>query len=160
MYRVVSQSGHTSYGLKHYVCDLDSDINNLPITDIAGSEAYVIESGETYILSNAHEWKVKRSSSSSIDTSQFEEQIADLNETVDSLVQEIDALKLEVAALKEELEELKANDKEEEEEKVEIDVTNKVASIPESIATVNPETNTLVLTEENSEIVGNTLILK
>ena len=83
MYRVVSQSGHTSYGLKQYVCDLDSDINNLPITDIAGSEAYVIESGETYILSNAHEWKVKRSSSSSIDTSKFEEQIADLSETVD-----------------------------------------------------------------------------
>ena len=155
MYRIVSQSGHTSYGLKHYVCDLDSDINNLPITDIAGSEAYIIDSGKTYILSNSHEWKIKKISSSSIDVSEFEEQIADLNETIDSLTQEIDVLQLKIVALEKEIEELKAD-----QEDVEIDVANKVASIPESIAIVNPETNTLVLTEENSEIVGNTLILK
>ena len=155
MYRIVSQSGHISYGLKHYVCDLDSDINNLPITDIAGSEAYVIDSGKTYILSNSHEWTIKKISSSSVDISEFEEQIASLNETIDSLNQEIDVLQLKIVALEKEIEELKGN-----KENVEIDIINKVASIPESIATVNSETNTLVLTKENSEIVGNTLILK
>lgn len=46
---------------KKYILDSDSDLSNLPALEecAPGSEAYSIESGKTFILSNAGEWAEK-----------------------------------------------------------------------------------------------------
>ena len=85
MTKIVSQSGHIAYGIKEYICDLESDISQLSISDVPGSEAFCIENGKTYILNNSHNWVVKIASSESQDISGLEKQITDLNNQVDSL---------------------------------------------------------------------------
>lgn len=73
-----------------------------------------------------------------------------LQETNSELNQTILSLKTEIVKLQKELENLTPK----------IEIENNTVSIPESIATINEETNTLIISEENSEIVGNKLILK
>lgn len=138
MFRITSQSGHTAYGLKYYVCDLTSDIDLLDITDTPGSEAYCIDNGTTYILSNSHEWKVKTSNNPA-DDAQIEE-----------LVAIIEALNKEIEELKQEIEELRKN----EEEAV---IVEKTLSIPANIGSINTKTHTLTLNSDKFSVQGNTL---
>lgn len=50
MIAISKQNGVKSYGLKEYVVDTPEDIRNLPVSNPMGSTAYVISTGETYIL--------------------------------------------------------------------------------------------------------------
>lgn len=56
MVKILSTSGHTTYGLKEYVVDNLTDINTLPINDPMGSTALVIATGELYIMNGNKEW--------------------------------------------------------------------------------------------------------
>lgn len=42
MINLLSQSGHQGYGIKEYVLDTPTDLDNLPVTDKAGSTAFII----------------------------------------------------------------------------------------------------------------------
>lgn len=55
---ILSQSGHTAYGIKEFVVDADEDIENLPIDIPMGSAALSIESGNIFILNSKDEWKL------------------------------------------------------------------------------------------------------
>ena len=57
MINLLSQSGHTSYGIKEYILDNQNDLDNLPITDKAGSTAFVISTSQVYMLNSKGEWK-------------------------------------------------------------------------------------------------------
>lgn len=56
---VVSQNGHIAYGIKRYLIDLATEVDNLSLDDTPGSEAYCIENGKMYILTNRHRWTEK-----------------------------------------------------------------------------------------------------
>lgn len=54
---ITSNSGKTHYALRQYVCDTNADIVDLPIDNVwVGSTAFIIESGETYMLNSALNW--------------------------------------------------------------------------------------------------------
>lgn len=55
--QILSQSGHTTYGIREFVIDTDNDIENLPIDIPMGSAALSIESGNVFILNSKDEWK-------------------------------------------------------------------------------------------------------
>ena len=58
MVNIMSKSGHTTYGLTEYVLDEEKEVNNLSILDAPGSTAYVIATGNSYILSGgSRTWK-------------------------------------------------------------------------------------------------------
>lgn len=57
MYSVFEQSGKTTYGIKFFICDTPDDVLTLPIDCEAGSEAFVIETSQYYMLNNNKEWK-------------------------------------------------------------------------------------------------------
>lgn len=229
MFKVINQSGHTAYGLKEYICDVESDISNLPIDETPGSTAFVIASKKTYMMNNQHKWvditvtftsnSSGTSSSKCIDyTENFEElksqtqtlitdnavlktQINDLTahnqtlseninslsssneelktsinnlitennllteqvnilldnnssliETTGILIEKIEILKLEIEALKES----HNNDNDQDGGEIYLDGTMNMDNVA---IEVNEESNTLIVDETNSEIVGNTLIL-
>lgn len=56
MIGIMKNSGHVTYGLKEYVVDSESDIELLPVDGVMGSSAFVIESGEVYMLNGKKEW--------------------------------------------------------------------------------------------------------
>lgn len=56
MIGITSTSGHTTYGLKEYVVDSVTDIDLLPIDGVMGSTAFVIETGDVYMLNGKKEW--------------------------------------------------------------------------------------------------------
>lgn len=156
MYSLISQSGHVSYGVKEYVCDTMADLNLLPIDGKAGSQAYVIEEGLTFILNHKGEWKEKKnfnkgvSEELKVQIEKLELQIKDLTSANNTLIAENTSLKEEIVKLEKELEELTPK----------VEIVENTISIPESIGTVNEDTNTLILSEENSEVIGKVLILK
>lgn len=52
-----SKNVKDNYGCKKYVCDSEQDLQKIPAQAAkAGSQAYVIESGMTYILDHQHQW--------------------------------------------------------------------------------------------------------
>lgn len=53
----LSQSGHTTYGIKEFVVDSESDVENLPTDVPMGSAALVIETGAVYVLNSKKSWK-------------------------------------------------------------------------------------------------------
>lgn len=55
MIGIIKNSGHVTYGLKEYVVDSESDIELLPVDGVMGSSAFVIESGEVYMLNGKKE---------------------------------------------------------------------------------------------------------
>ena len=62
MVNIMSKSGHTTYGLTEYVLDEEKEVSNLPILDTPGSTAYVIATGNSYILAGASRtWKKMKS---------------------------------------------------------------------------------------------------
>ena len=56
MIRITSQSGHTAYGLKDFVMDKKSDLQNLPIDVPMGSTAFCIEDSSAYMINSSGEW--------------------------------------------------------------------------------------------------------
>ena len=57
MINMSSQSGHTTYGLKEYILDTPEDLQDLPITDKAGSTAFIISTSQVYMINSKGEWK-------------------------------------------------------------------------------------------------------
>lgn len=62
---ILSQSGHTAYGIKEFVVDTTDDIEKLPIDVPMESAALVIENGAVWMINSKHEWKEIVSSSES-----------------------------------------------------------------------------------------------
>lgn len=56
MIELISQSGHIAYGLKRFVVDEPADINNLSIDEKMGSTAYVISTGDIYMINSRGQW--------------------------------------------------------------------------------------------------------
>ena len=63
MITIRSQAGKKTYNRVDYLADTESEIQNLPKGKTPGSEAYVIESGNTYILTHGGSWVIKSSGS-------------------------------------------------------------------------------------------------
>ena len=57
MINLLSQSGHQGYGIKEYVLDEPSDLDNLPVTDKMGSTAFIISTSQVYMINSKGEWK-------------------------------------------------------------------------------------------------------
>ena len=57
MINLLSQSGHQGYGIKEYVLDAPTDLDDLPITDKAGSTAFIISTSQIYMINSKGEWK-------------------------------------------------------------------------------------------------------
>lgn len=57
MIDIISRGDIISYGHNEYIVDSPKDIAELPITDRQGSSAFVISTGERYILNSNKEWK-------------------------------------------------------------------------------------------------------
>ena len=56
MINTTSTIGHTAYGLKDFVMDKKSDLQNLPINVPMGSTAFCIEDGSVYMINSSGEW--------------------------------------------------------------------------------------------------------
>ena len=56
MIGITKTSGRITYGLKEYVVDSPTDIDSLPKDDAMGSTAFVIETGDVYMLNGYGEW--------------------------------------------------------------------------------------------------------
>lgn len=81
MINIMSKSGHTTYGLTEYVLDEEKEINDLSVLDAPGSTAYIIATGNSYILSGgSRTWKKMKlaSVSGSGSSAEAEAQIAEL----------------------------------------------------------------------------------
>lgn len=81
MINIMSKSGHTTYGLTEYVLDEEKEVNDLSVLDAPGSTAYIIATGNSYILSGgSRTWKKMKlaSVSGSGSSAEAEAQIAKL----------------------------------------------------------------------------------
>jgi hypothetical protein len=56
MIGITKAGGRTTYGLKEYVVDNQAEIDLLPKDDAMGSTAFVIETGDVYMLNGHGEW--------------------------------------------------------------------------------------------------------
>ena len=56
MINTTSTSGNTAYGLKDFVIDKKSDLQNLPVNVPMGSTAFCIEDGSVYMINSSGEW--------------------------------------------------------------------------------------------------------
>lgn len=85
MVNIMSKSGHTTYGLTEYVLDEEKEVNNLSVLDAPGSTAYIIATGNSYILSGgSRTWKKMKlvSSGGSGSNTEAEARIAELETQV------------------------------------------------------------------------------
>ena len=55
MYKIASH-GTKSYGIKSFVLDTTEDVNSLPTNVEMGSSAYVIATGDKYLLNSEKQW--------------------------------------------------------------------------------------------------------
>ena len=55
MYKITSNDGEISYGVKEFVCDTPEDLKNLPLCAM-GSVAIVISTAEVYMFNSKKEW--------------------------------------------------------------------------------------------------------
>lgn len=54
---IISNSGHTAYGLKDFLLDTEADVVNLPISGVVpGSKAFVIETSQYYMFNHLSQW--------------------------------------------------------------------------------------------------------
>lgn len=56
MIGIMKTSGHVTYGLKEYVVDSTEDVAKLPLDGVMGSTAFVIDTGDVYMLNGKKEW--------------------------------------------------------------------------------------------------------
>lgn len=60
MIYLVKQGGKTDYNYKEYFCDAAADIANINVNDCSpGSVAYIIATGDVYILNNERTWVIQ-----------------------------------------------------------------------------------------------------
>ena len=52
MFNIIKQNGHVSYGIKKFVADTVTDIENISLDCKMGSEVKVINTGDIYILNS------------------------------------------------------------------------------------------------------------
>lgn len=52
MVNILSNSGHTGYGIKEFICDTVNDIQDLPVDVKPGSTAFVISTGTVYMINS------------------------------------------------------------------------------------------------------------
>ena len=57
---IIEQNGTVAYGLKEYNVDTEDNLDDLTVEATPGSQAFVIETGDKYILNNSHEWKIMK----------------------------------------------------------------------------------------------------
>lgn len=57
MASIVRQNGHTAYGIVHKVVSYEADIADLSTSYKPGSKAYVVSTGNKYILDEDKTWK-------------------------------------------------------------------------------------------------------
>lgn len=57
MVKIMSNSGHVSYGIKEFVIDTEKDVDNLPVDVATGSVALCIETSAVYMINSKGEWK-------------------------------------------------------------------------------------------------------
>lgn len=85
MINIMSKSGHTIYGLTEYVLDEEKEVNDLSVLDAPGSTAYIIATGNSYILSGgSRTWKKMKlvSAGGSGSNAEAEARIAELETQV------------------------------------------------------------------------------
>ena len=157
---IYSNSGHTAYGVKEYICDTNADVDLLPLDDTPGSSALVIDSGDLYILNSKHEWKRQGGGSNPStpggDTSKLEAQIKELQKTVETLTKQVSDLTAANQELVQKIEELEA---ELEKEDVIIDEEAGAMILPEEEVVVQEETGTLTLKNAQVKKETGTLVL-
>ena len=56
MIGIMKDAGKVTYGLKEYVVDTAAEVDLLPTNCAMGSSAFVIETGEVYILNSEKVW--------------------------------------------------------------------------------------------------------
>lgn len=65
MYKKVAQHGQIQYGVSRFTLDTPDDLTELKKLDaMLGSTAYVISTGDTYIVNSKGEWSKSQSSTS------------------------------------------------------------------------------------------------
>lgn len=106
MVNIMSKSGHTTYGLTEYVLDEEKEVNNLSVLDAPGSTAYIIATGNSYILSGgSRTWKKIKlvSSGGSGSNAEAEARIAELETQITTLQTNLDNKETELNTTKSEL---------------------------------------------------------
>ena len=56
MIGITKTGGHVTYNLKEYVVDTAEEIDLLPLDGVMGSTAFVISTGDVYMLNGKKEW--------------------------------------------------------------------------------------------------------
>lgn len=56
MVGIMKTNGHVTYNLKEFVVDTEADIKLLPLDCAMGSTAFVINTGDVYMLNGKKEW--------------------------------------------------------------------------------------------------------
>lgn len=56
MVGIMKQNGRPAYNLMEYVVDTEDDIKSLPKEVAMGSTAFVIDTGDVYMLNGKKEW--------------------------------------------------------------------------------------------------------
>lgn len=56
MINPISINGKPVYGIYEYLCDYETDVEKLPTGAAPGSTAYVVETGDIYILNGLKKW--------------------------------------------------------------------------------------------------------
>ena len=55
-FSIYSNSGKIAYGIKNFIVDTPSDIENLPTSIMPGCTAFAIETSTYYMLNHQKEW--------------------------------------------------------------------------------------------------------
>lgn len=56
MINIISSNGEIHYGVNEYIIDTNKELEKIPLSAAAGSTAYSIEDGKTYIKNNKNQW--------------------------------------------------------------------------------------------------------
>ena len=56
MFTITKEKDRHTNNIQEFICDFETDINNLPIDIAAGSTAFVIENSSAYMLNNSKVW--------------------------------------------------------------------------------------------------------
>lgn len=177
MINIMSKSGHTTYGLTEYVLDEEKEVNDLSVLDAPGSTAYIIATGNSYILSGgSRTWKKMKlasvsGSGSSAETeaqiAELEAQVADQEKTIDNLNSTITKQEGELEVIKEQHTQLSIANESLEKENNELKTKNDILleSVESTKSDLNIAKAELATANEKVEklsdvkVEGNTLVL-
>ena len=100
MVNVVAQNGKYVYNLKRFICDTENDLKTI-ITYYcaAGSDAFVVETGNIYVLNGDHEWRLISNNTTDNDTEELTQQLTQAKNTIAEQEQTILQLKEQIKQL-------------------------------------------------------------